>query len=101
MSNLDLQRVVEYTLCNESVDYEEWVESGGKPEQHIYVSAKRLEDSVVALTKDECSNLLDALAEWLSAVGPKELDDGEEGLNEERYTAIVKKLRDAQEEQTS
>ena len=50
-------------------------------------------DSFVDLTNEECDNLLDALTEWFAMVGPKELDDNEEGLNEERYQALVSKLK--------
>jgi hypothetical protein len=56
-----------------------------------------LQRVVVALTKDECANLLDALNEWCEVVGPKELEDNEEGLDATRYNAIVIKLRNAQE----
>jgi hypothetical protein len=38
----DLVRLVEYTIANESNSYEEFVESGGEPENHIYWSARRL-----------------------------------------------------------
>ena len=38
----DLINLVEYTIANESNSYEEFVESGGEPEKHIYWSARRL-----------------------------------------------------------
>ena len=47
----------------------------------------------VCLTKEECVNLLDALSEWFSVVGTKEIEEDEDGLNDSRYTAIVNKLR--------
>jgi hypothetical protein len=100
MNNQDITNVVEYTLYNERTNYEEWVESGGEPDQHIYTAAKRLEGSVATLTKDECANLLDALNEWCEVIGPKELEGNEEGLDAARYNAIVMKLRNAQEGDT-
>ena len=92
MSNNDFNRVLEYTLDNEAVDFAEWVESGGNPDSHIYQSALKLQNNV-CLTKEECVNLLDALSEWFSVVGPKEIEEDEDGLNDSRYTAIVNKLR--------
>ena len=44
------------------------------------------------LTKNEAENLLDALEEWNDAVGPKELEDNEVGLNAERYDKLKNKL---------
>jgi hypothetical protein len=40
--------------------------------------------------------VLDALEEWLLFVGPKEVDADEEGLDDDRYNALVFKLREAQ-----
>ena len=41
------------------------------------------------LTKNEAENLIDALQEWNDAVGPKELEDNEVGLNEMRYQKVL------------
>lgn len=38
----DLIKLVQYTVSNESNHYEEFVESGGKPNDHIYWTARRL-----------------------------------------------------------
>ena len=51
------------------------------------------------LTKNEAENLLDALQEWNDAVGPKELEDNEVGLNEMRYHKLERNLRKMLEEQ--
>lgn len=34
-----LERVVQYTLMNEEISYEEWLEEGGNPNDHIYMCA--------------------------------------------------------------
>ena len=52
--------------------------------------------TIVSLTEKEVANVLDALEEWLLFVGPKELGDDEEGLDDDRYNALVFKLREAQ-----
>lgn len=44
------------------------------------------------LSKEEISNLLDALEEWYYLVLPKQLQDNETGLNHERYEQLIKKL---------
>lgn len=38
----DLIKLVQYTVENESTHYDEFVESGGKPNDHIYWTARRL-----------------------------------------------------------
>lgn len=38
----DLINLVEYTIANESISYEEYVSEGGNPDDHIYWSARRL-----------------------------------------------------------
>ena len=45
------------------------------------------------LTKNEAENLLDALEEWNDAVGPKELEDNEVGLNEMRYHKLANNIK--------
>ena len=50
------------------------------------------------LTKNEAENLLDALQEWNDAVGPKELEDNEVGLNEMRCHKLERNLRKMLEE---
>jgi hypothetical protein len=52
--------------------------------------------TIVSLTEKEVANVLDALEEWLLFVGPKEVDADEEGLDDDRYNALVFKLREAQ-----
>ena len=44
------------------------------------------------LTKNEISDLLDALEEWYYLVLPKQLQDNETGLNHIRYEKLIKKL---------
>ena len=48
------------------------------------------------LTKQDCLNLLDALAEYDEQICPKELADNEVGLNAERLDDIVKRLNHEQ-----
>ena len=38
----DLINLVEYTIANESISYEEYVSEGSNPDDHIYWSARRL-----------------------------------------------------------
>tara|TARA_B100000073_G_scaffold233831_1_gene195422 strand:- start:401 stop:559 length:159 start_codon:yes stop_codon:yes gene_type:complete len=45
------------------------------------------------LDKDEAANLLDALEEWNDAVGPKELEENEVGLNEMRYHKLANNIK--------
>ena len=45
------------------------------------------------LSKQDCENLLDALAEYDEQICPKELADGEVGLNAERLDDLVKRLK--------
>jgi len=42
----DLIRLTQYTIENESNNYEEFVESGGKPDKHIYWVARRLQQAL-------------------------------------------------------
>lgn len=42
MTNEELnavERLVQYTLMNEETSYEEWLEEGGNPNDHIYMAA--------------------------------------------------------------
>jgi hypothetical protein len=48
------------------------------------------------LSKEDCANLLDALAEYDEQICPKELADGEVGLNAERLDDLVKRLKRAE-----
>jgi len=41
----------------------------------------------------DIQNTLDALEEWNDVVGPKELEDNEVGLNDERYHKLVSNLK--------
>jgi len=45
------------------------------------------------LSERDCENLLDALAEYDEQICPKELADGEVGLNAERLDDLVKRLK--------
>ena len=45
------------------------------------------------LSKKDCLNLLDALAEYDEQICPKELADNEVGLNAERLDDLVKRLK--------
>ena len=44
------------------------------------------------LTLEDCYNLVDALREWEASVGPKELDDGDVGLDYDRYHDLMGRL---------
>tara|TARA_R110002167_G_scaffold214588_1_gene419343 strand:- start:328 stop:537 length:210 start_codon:yes stop_codon:yes gene_type:complete len=44
------------------------------------------------LTKQDCENLLDALAEYDDQICPKELADDEVGLNAERLDDLTERL---------
>jgi hypothetical protein len=45
------------------------------------------------LSPRECEHLEDALQEWDDTVSPKELEDNEVGLNGDRYSDLMDKLR--------
>jgi hypothetical protein len=45
------------------------------------------------LTKSEASNLMDALQEWFDVVQPKQLQDNETGLNNQRYEKLLIKFK--------
>jgi hypothetical protein len=45
------------------------------------------------LTQADRDNLLDALQEWNDAVGPKELDSNEVGLDADRFSDLVERLK--------
>lgn len=44
------------------------------------------------LTRQEIENLIDALQEWNEAIGPKELEETETGLNSERFESLMRRL---------
>tara|TARA_R110002096_G_scaffold209124_1_gene395955 strand:- start:352 stop:513 length:162 start_codon:yes stop_codon:yes gene_type:complete len=50
---------------------------------------------MIKLTQREVDNLLDVLEEWYhcDTLGVKELDEKEIGLNDDRYVALIKKLK--------
>ena len=50
---------------------------------------------MIKLTKSEVDNILDVLDEWYNCetLGTKELDKNDVGLNEDRYVALIKKLK--------
>ena len=43
---------------------------------------------LVLSEQDKC-NLLDALAEWRAMIGPKEMDEGDSGLDEDRFLDLT------------
>ena len=49
----------------------------------------------IELTQSEVDNLLDVLDEWYNCetLGVKELEENEIGLNDDRYKALIKKLK--------
>mgnify|MGYP006088669985 CR=1 FL=1 len=49
------------------------------------------------LSKRDCKNLIDALMEYDEQICPKELEDGEVGLNAERLDDLVKRLKRAED----
>jgi hypothetical protein len=44
-----LERVVQYTLMNEEISYEEWLEEGGNPNDHIYMAGITLDNYIKGL----------------------------------------------------
>ena len=50
---------------------------------------------MIKLTKSEVDNILDVLDEWYHCdmLGVKELKENEIGLNDDRYQALIKKLK--------
>ena len=50
---------------------------------------------MIKLTQREVDNLLDVLEEWYhcDTLGVKELEEDEIGLNDDRYVALIKKLK--------
>jgi hypothetical protein len=52
-------------------------------------------DKKIELTQSEVDNLLDVLDEWYNCdmLGVKELEENEIGLNDDRYKALIKKLK--------
>ena len=50
---------------------------------------------MIKLTQREVDNLLDVLDEWYhcDTLGVKELEEDEIGLNDDRYVALIKKLK--------
>jgi hypothetical protein len=52
-------------------------------------------DKKIELTQSEVDNLLDVLDEWYycDMLGVKELEENEIGLNDDRYKALIKKLK--------
>jgi hypothetical protein len=46
------------------------------------------------LSHNEAMNLIDALLEWDSEIGAKELEKNEVGLNFERYSDLMQRLID-------
>ena len=50
---------------------------------------------MIKLTQNEVDNLLDVLDEWYNCetLGVKELEENEIGLNDDRYKALIKKLK--------
>lgn len=44
------------------------------------------------LSKRDCENLIDALKEWHDTCEPKELEDNEVGLNDDRYQKLMDKF---------
>jgi hypothetical protein len=55
---------------------------------------KRIKNQTMNLSHDEAMNLMDALLEWDSEIGAKELDDNDVGLNFERYSDLMQRLID-------
>jgi hypothetical protein len=51
----DLIKLVDYTIQNESTNYEEFVDSGGQPKDHIYWTARRLQDAIQTNQRKETS----------------------------------------------
>ena len=47
---------------------------------------------LVLSEQDKC-NLLDALAEWYEMVGPKEMDEDDSGLDEDRFLDLMCRIK--------
>mgnify|MGYP003141368349 FL=1 len=50
---------------------------------------------MIKLNQSEVDNLLDVLDEWYhcDTLGAKELEENEVGLNDDRYVALIEKLK--------
>lgn len=53
------------------------------------------DEKVLALTRSDCQNLIDALKEWAIVIGPKELDEEDWGLDYDRYQSLMKRLEES------
>lgn len=49
-----LCNVVEYLLDNEKTSFDEWIDGGGKPDDHVYCKAMKLDDYVRGLLSMGC-----------------------------------------------
>jgi len=52
----------------------------------------------MSLSKEDASNILDALNEWDDSIGAKELNDDEVGLDYQRWVELKLRLMDFVEE---
>ena len=53
----------------------------------------------MSLSKEDVANILDALNEWDDSIGAKELNDGEVGLDYQRWVELKLRLMDFIEEE--
>jgi len=53
----------------------------------------------MSLSKEDAANILDALNEWDDSIGAKELNDGEVGLDYQRWVELKLRLMDFIEEE--
>jgi len=44
--------LVEYLLDNEKTSFDEWIDGGGKPDDHVYCKAMKLDDYIAGLLLD-------------------------------------------------
>lgn len=52
----DLIKLVDYTMQNESINYEEFVDSGGNPKDHIYWTVRRLQEAIQTNERNHHAN---------------------------------------------
>ena len=53
------------------------------------------DEEVLTLTRSEVQNLIDALKEWATSIGPKELDEEDWGLDYDRYQSLMNRLQES------
>ena len=69
-----------------------------REEKLMKLSDTRKFNEGMSLSKEDASNILDALNEWDESIGAKELNDDEVGLDYQRWVELKLRLMDFIEE---